>query len=336
MDQERERGITITSAAITVEWRGHQINLIDTPGHVDFTAEVERSLRVLDGAVVVLCARGGVEPQSEMVWHQADRYHVPRLIFVNKMDRVGADFDRVLGEIRTRLGARPLPVPCRSARRAASRGSSTCCGCRRCAGCGPRARLHEPARSRGAGRDRAAAGQLLETVAAEDEELLGSAFSPTTISRRRSARGIRKAPAASASCRSWPARRCATSACSRCWRRSSTTCRRPTRCRPEGRIPRPGRSRSARVDPQGPVCALVFKTYTTSGEGGRGRVNYLRLYSGTLREGRHGPQRAPRRSASGGARLPRARRQEEPAGGGAAPGTSAWRRGSSSRAPATR
>ncbi len=114
MEQERERGITITSAAITCTWRGATINLIDTPGHVDFTIEVERSLRVLDGAVCVFCAVGGVQPQSETVWHQADRYRVPRLVFVNKMDRMGADFGKVLGEIRTKLSATPavlsLPV----------------------------------------------------------------------------------------------------------------------------------------------------------------------------------------------------------------------------------
>ena len=110
MIQERERGITITSAAITCTWRGHQVNLIDTPGHVDFTMEVERSLRVLDGAVCVFCAVGGVQPQSETVWRQADRYQVPRIVFVNKMDRMGADFPAVIAEIRAKLGAVPLPV----------------------------------------------------------------------------------------------------------------------------------------------------------------------------------------------------------------------------------
>jgi elongation factor G len=110
MEQERERGITITSAAITAEWRDHQINLIDTPGHIDFTAEVQRSLRVLDGGVVVFDGVAGVEPQSETVWRQADRYGVPRICFVNKMDRVGADFVRVVGMIRRRLGANPIAV----------------------------------------------------------------------------------------------------------------------------------------------------------------------------------------------------------------------------------
>jgi elongation factor G len=110
MEQERERGITITSAATTASWRDHRINIIDTPGHVDFTVEVERSLRVLDGAVAVFCAVGGVEPQSETVWRQADKYEVPRIAFVNKMDRVGADFDNVVQMMRERLGAKPVPL----------------------------------------------------------------------------------------------------------------------------------------------------------------------------------------------------------------------------------
>ncbi|MBI5500783.1 MAG: elongation factor G [Deltaproteobacteria bacterium] len=110
MEQEQERGITITSAATTCRWREHRINIIDTPGHVDFTIEVERSLRVLDGMVAVFCGVGGVEPQSETVWRQADRYHIPRIAFVNKMDRLGASFPDVLQSMRDRLGARPVPV----------------------------------------------------------------------------------------------------------------------------------------------------------------------------------------------------------------------------------
>jgi len=110
MEQEQERGITITSAATTCFWKDHRVNIIDTPGHVDFTIEVERSLKVLDGAIAVFCSVGGVEPQSETVWRQADKYHVPRIAFINKMDRIGADFDRGLKMMRDRLGANPVPI----------------------------------------------------------------------------------------------------------------------------------------------------------------------------------------------------------------------------------
>ena len=110
MEQEQERGITITSAATTCFWNKYQINIIDTPGHVDFTVEVERCLRVLDGVIGVFCAVGGVEPQSETVWRQADRYRIPRLAFVNKMDRVGASFAKCIEEIETRLGASPVAI----------------------------------------------------------------------------------------------------------------------------------------------------------------------------------------------------------------------------------
>ena len=110
MEQEQERGITITSAATACEWKDHRINIIDTPGHVDFTVEVERSLRVLDGAIAVFDSVAGVEPQSETVWRQADKYRVPRIAFINKMDRVGADFGGAVQTMRDRLGAHPLPI----------------------------------------------------------------------------------------------------------------------------------------------------------------------------------------------------------------------------------
>ena len=111
MAQERERGITITASATTAEWKGHRINIIDTPGHVDFTIEVERSMRVLDGGVVVFDAVAGVEPQSETVWRQADKYHVPRICFVNKMDRTGANFWRTVEMTKDRLGAKVAVDP---------------------------------------------------------------------------------------------------------------------------------------------------------------------------------------------------------------------------------
>ena len=110
MEQEQDRGITITSAATTCFWKDYKINIIDTPGHVDFTAEVERALRVLDGGVAIFCAVGGVEPQSETVWHQAEKYHVPRIALINKMDRIGADFFSVVDEIKDKLGGNPLPL----------------------------------------------------------------------------------------------------------------------------------------------------------------------------------------------------------------------------------
>ena len=110
MEQEQERGITITSAATTAFWKGHRINIIDTPGHVDFTVEVERSLRVLDGSVTVFCAKGGVEPQSETVWRQADKYRVPRMAYVNKMDIMGADFYNVVSMMRDRLKCNAVPI----------------------------------------------------------------------------------------------------------------------------------------------------------------------------------------------------------------------------------
>jgi len=110
MEQEKERGITITSATTTCFWRDHRINIVDTPGHVDFTIEVERSLRVLDGAVTILCSVGGVQPQTETVWRQADKYRVPRIIFVNKMDRIGADFFKVVKDVEEKLGAKPVPI----------------------------------------------------------------------------------------------------------------------------------------------------------------------------------------------------------------------------------
>lgn len=289
MDQERERGITITSAAITVEWRGHQINLIDTPGHVDFTAEVERSLRVLDGAIVVLCGRGGVEPQSEMVWRQAEHYRVPRIVFVNKMDRAGADFQRVLGQMRDRLGAAPLPVTIPIGAESHLRGVVDLLQMRA---------LHWDSATQGARIEsapippemeaEAARGreQLLERVAAEDEALLETFLSTGDLEPADLKRGLRLGTLhqhfvpvfAGAALRNIGVQPLLDAVIDYLPAPDEVP---PAR----GVHPKTGEPEDRPADPRGPVCALVFKTYTSSGEGGRGRVNYLRLYSGTLREG---------------------------------------------------
>ncbi len=193
MPQERERGITITAAAITCEWQQHQINIIDTPGHVDFTTEVERSLRVLDGAVVVFCAVGGVEPQSETVWRQADKYGVPRIVFINKLDRVGADFHGVLEQITHRLGGKPLVVQLPLGTEDTFRGvidlvrqkaivwEEDTLG----------ARFHEEDIPAGLA-DEAARyrDQLIETVADADDELLEQYLAGETVSEERLVRAI--------------------------------------------------------------------------------------------------------------------------------------------------
>ncbi|MCE2487377.1 MAG: elongation factor G [Desulfurellaceae bacterium] len=193
MPQERERGITITAAAISCEWQQHQINIIDTPGHVDFTTEVERSLRVLDGAVVVFCAVGGVEPQSETVWRQADKYGVPRIVFVNKLDRLGADFHGVLEQITYRLGGKPLVVQLPLGTEDTFRGvidlvrqkaivwEEDTLG----------ARFHEE--DIPAGLDDEVAryrDQLIETVADADDELLEQYLAGETVSEERLVRAI--------------------------------------------------------------------------------------------------------------------------------------------------
>jgi elongation factor G len=193
MPQERERGITITAAAISCEWQQHQINIIDTPGHVDFTTEVERSLRVLDGAVVVFCAVGGVEPQSETVWRQADKYGVPRIVFVNKLDRVGADFHGVLEQITHRLGGKPLVVQLPLGTEDTFRGvidlvrqkaivwEEDTLGARFHEEDIPAGLTDEAARYR---------DQLIETVADADDELLEQYLAGETVSEERLLRAI--------------------------------------------------------------------------------------------------------------------------------------------------
>ncbi len=289
MDQERERGITITSAAITVEWRGHQINIIDTPGHVDFTAEVERCLRVLDGVVVVLCGRGGVEPQSEMVWRQAEKYGVPRIIFVNKMDRIGADFQRVLGQVETMLGARPLPlfVPIG----AESRFEGVVDVLRQDA-------IYWDQTSLGAEferrpipeqmRDSMAElrSQVLETVAAEDDLLLEKYLESGELSVEEALDGIRKGVLAHRFVPIFSGAALRNMGVQPLMDGIVDFLPAPDEVPPQvGTNPQTGELEERGPDEKGPICAFVFKTYTSSGETGKGRTNYIRLYSGRLEEG---------------------------------------------------
>ena len=238
MIQEQERGITITSAATTCFWRDHQVNIIDTPGHVDFTVEVERSLRVLDGAVGVFCGVGGVQPQSETVWHQAEKYQRAALAFVNKMDRMGADFDWVVAADARALGAPAVPVQIPWGREDQFRGVID---------------LVEHAgavvRRRVAGREGGGSGRFPAELAADGREGARPSWSRRwprrtrrcwrrtwriRMCRRSCCRRASAAPtlAGTLGARCCAAPRCATRASSRCWTRWWTTCRRRWMCRP--------------------------------------------------------------------------------------------------------
>jgi len=195
MEQERERGITITSAATTCFWRDHRVNIIDTPGHVDFTVEVERSLRVLDGACAVFCAVGGVEPQSETVWRQANKYKVPRVAFVNKMDRTGADFDAAVAQMRERLAANAVPVQLPIGKEADFKGVVDLVAMKALAWTGEELgakfdALDIPAELQEAAR--AAHAKLVEAVAEKDEELMHLFLEGKDISRLQLQAGIRR------------------------------------------------------------------------------------------------------------------------------------------------
>ena len=253
MEQEQERGITITSAATTCFWREHRINIIDTPGHVDFTAEVERSLRVLDGAVAVFDAVAGVEPQSETVWRQADKYRVPRICFVNKMDRVGADFKRTFDQIITKLEANPvaiqLPIGAEDKfvgvvdliKMKAITYKDETMGADYIVGDIPADMLDEAKHYR---------EQLIEKVSEADDKILEKYLHGEEITEDEIKAALRmrvnssvRSKGDARSCRSSAARPSRTRACSRCSTRSSTSCPRRSTCRPSPARPGQGRAR---------------------------------------------------------------------------------------------
>ncbi|MDD5707238.1 MAG: elongation factor G [Kiritimatiellae bacterium] len=288
MAQERERGITITSAAITCAWRGAQVNLIDTPGHVDFTIEVERSLRVLDGAVCVFCAVGGVQPQSETVWRQADRYHVPRIVFINKMDRMGADFDAVVAEIRAKLGARPLPVTLPWGQAESFRGIVDLIAMQALvfdeADYGMTVRAEPIPAELAVAAERARAA-LIEQVAGDDEELLPAYLENPDLPAALLVPAIRRATLAG---------RLVPVFCGSALRNKGVQrlldgvvdfLPSPLD-RPEitGADPKSGAALTRRAGDNQPLSALVFKIATDPFVG---RIFFTRIYSGVLRKGQN-------------------------------------------------
>ncbi|MET0026132.1 MAG: elongation factor G [Candidatus Thiodiazotropha sp.] len=285
MDQERERGITIVDAAVTTHWREHQINLIDTPGHIDFTAEVQRALRVLDGAVVIFDASQGVEPQSETVWRQADRYRVPRLCFINKMDRLGADFDHAVETLVERLDARPVVIQIPMGSESDFTGVIDLLGMQAITwsdamGAEPGYGEIPPQYLDAA---RIARSAMIETIASEDDQLLslwldnsdaeptqirealrrvvvGKGITPVLCGSALKNKGIQPLMDAVVDYLPSPADIAAVEA------------RHPDRETPISCPP----------DPQAPLCALVFKTVT---DPYAGRLCYVRVYSGELKAG---------------------------------------------------
>ena len=288
MIQERERGITITSAAVTCFWRDHQVNIIDTPGHVDFTVEVERSLRVLDGAIVVFCGVGGVQPQSETVWHQTTKYGVPRLAFINKMDRVGADFDRVVKEIRERLGSNAVPVQIPWGREDTFKGAIDLLELKSIsfdeASSGMKA-IEGPIPSEIAGAAEKARAELIEKVAEKDEEVLQAYLTSPDVPAEILRAGIRNATLKGelipVLCGSALHKKGVQPLLDAVIEYLPSPLDVPAI---EGINPRDGKTVTRPPDDSGPTSALVFKV---AGDPYVGRLAFVRVYSGRIKKGQN-------------------------------------------------
>ncbi|MBI4613800.1 MAG: elongation factor G [Planctomycetes bacterium] len=285
MPEEQERGITITSAATTIRWHDHRINLIDTPGHVDFTAEVERSLMVLDGAVGVFCGVGAVVAQSETVWRQADMYRVPRIAFVNKLDRVGSDFGRVVSEIQTKLGAKPVPVEIPIGKESEFRGvvdllsmEAVSFDSESQGKVVTRSAIPEDLR-RDAERAR---DRMIEKVAEEDDQVLERYMAGEGVPREELQAGLRRATLSmkltpvlcGASFRNIGVQPLLDAVCD--------YLPSPLDVPPvKGKQPKTGDVVERKCDPKAPFSALAFKTVSEP----HGHLTYLRVYSGRLKRG---------------------------------------------------
>ncbi|MCU0606676.1 MAG: elongation factor G [Candidatus Edwardsbacteria bacterium] len=285
MEQEKERGITITSAATTCSWRDHRINIIDTPGHVDFTVEVERSLRILDGAVALFCAVGGVEPQSETVWRQADRYHIPRVAFINKMDRVGADFDEAVAMMRERLAANAVPVQLPVGSEDSFVGVVDLVAMKALTFTGDEDGMPESNEIPKDLAQRAAAARehLVEQVAEYDDEAMHCYVEGRPVPNELLMRAIRKGTLA---VKMFPV------LCGASFKNKGVQnlldavvdyLPAPTDLPPiSGTNPDTGQKEERRDDPAEPLSALVFKIATDPYVG---RISFVRIYSGTIEAG---------------------------------------------------
>jgi len=301
MDQEKARGITITSAATTCFWRDHQINIIDTPGHVDFTIEVERSMRVLDGAIGVFCGVGGVQPQSETVWRQADRYSVPRIAYVNKMDRLGADFDRVVVEMRTKLGSNAVPVQIPWGREDAFRGIIDLIDLKAVSfdesSMGMKLEVSDIPGELAAAAERARA-ELVENLAEWDEELMELYLENADVPAIEIRSGLRRTTVAG---KVIPVL-CGSSLRNKGVQQvlDAVVGYLPSPVdvpRIQGVHPKSGEALVREPDDAGPLSALVFKL---AGDPYVGRLIFVRVYSGCIRKGQnvHNPRTRARERVS--------------------------------------